>query len=328
MSWLLFLDESGTDHSHSPYEVRGGVAIHASQIWPLVQRLQSAELEAFGTNLREYRKELKGSKLLDKDRFKWAAQGHWMPGEARRMHVRGFLTKGLERKQPTRDEFTAYGQANIEMARSVFEALRNCEAQLFATAIPSSAQKPEGFTEEDYLRKDLVFLLERFFYFLERRREHGLLVLDQIEKSSDQRFVRQMERYFTKTKSGRSRASTIVPAPLFVASDMTLPVQAADLAIYCVNRGFRLPRQGMDKPARPEIAKEFGPWLKALQYKDRVEREGRVFDSYGILFVPNPYGGGRYQSPKKEKEAKPTKPPSRSRSGTQPPGSIIAGIDE
>lgn len=255
MSWLLFLDESGTDHSHSPYEVRGGVAIHASQIWPLVQRLQSAELEAFGTNLREYRKELKGSKLLDKDRF-------------------------------------------------------------------------EGFTEEDYLRKDLVFLLERFFYFLERRREHGLLVLDQIEKSSDQRFVRQMERYFTKTKSGRSRASTIVPAPLFVASDMTLPVQAADLAIYCVNRGFRLPRQGMDKPARPEIAKEFGPWLKALQYKDRVEREGRVFDSYGILFVPNPYGGGRYQSPKKEKEAKPTKPPSRSRSGTQPPGSIIAGIDE
>jgi hypothetical protein len=93
--------------------VRGGIALHASQVWSLVQRLQSAELEAFGTNPREYRKELKGSKLLDKDRFKWAAQGGWMPGASRRKYVRGFLTKGLERKQPTRDEFTAYGQANI-----------------------------------------------------------------------------------------------------------------------------------------------------------------------------------------------------------------------
>jgi hypothetical protein len=87
-----------------------------------------------------------------------------------------------------------------------------------------------------------------------------------------------------------------VPAPLFVASDMTLPVQAADLAIYCVNRGYRLPKQGMDAPARPEIVEEFAPWLKALQYRDRVEREGRTFDSYGILFVPNPYGEGRHQA--------------------------------
>jgi hypothetical protein len=296
MSWLLFLDESGTDRSHSPYEVHGGVAVHAGQIWPLVQRLQSAELEAFGANLREYRKELKGSKLLDKDRFKWAAQSEWMPGECRRRHVRGFLTKGLERKRPTRDEFTAYGQANIEMARSVFEALRSSEARLFAAAIPHSATKLQGFMEEEYLRKDLVFLLERFFYFLERQREHGLLVFDQIEKSSDQRFVRQMERYFTKTRSGRCRATVIVPAPLFVASDMTLPVQAADLAIYCVNRGFRLPKQGMDEPVRAEIAEEFGPWLKALQYQGQVRREGQLFDSYGILFVPNPYGEGRHRA--------------------------------
>jgi len=103
-----------------------------------------------------------------------------------------------------------------------------------------------------------------------------------------------MERYFTKTKSGRDRASVIVPAPLFVASDMTLPVQAADLAIYCVNRGFRLPKQGMDQPVRPEIAEGFGPWLKTLQYREHVERDGRKFDSYGIIFVPNPYGEGRH----------------------------------
>jgi hypothetical protein len=124
MSWLLFLDESGQDHKNCPYEVRGGIAVHASKLWPLVQRLQAAELAAFGDYLREYAKEYKGSKLLDKDRFKWAKQAGWMEDAARRKHARGFLTKGLEKKVPTRDEFTGYGQANIEMARSVFESLR------------------------------------------------------------------------------------------------------------------------------------------------------------------------------------------------------------
>lgn len=37
MSWLLFMDESGHDHKNMPYEVRGGVAIHAGQLWPFVQ---------------------------------------------------------------------------------------------------------------------------------------------------------------------------------------------------------------------------------------------------------------------------------------------------
>jgi hypothetical protein len=293
MSWLLFLDESGTDHTHSPYEVRGGIAVHAGMIWPLVRRLRAAELESFGAHLRDYRKELKGSKLLDKDRFKWALQGAPMPGDLRRKYSRSFLTKGMERKPPSRDEFTAYGQANIEMARLVFEALRSCDSQLFAGVIPRAARKPEGLVLEEHLRKDLVFLFERFYYFLERRRDHGLLVFDQVEKTSDQRFVRQVEAYFTKTRTGRRRASSIVPVPLFVTSDMTLPIQAADLTIYCVNRGFRLPTQGMDEPVRREIAEEFGPWLHALQYKDHVQQDGRSFDSYGIVFVPNPYGDGR-----------------------------------
>ena len=48
----------------------------------------------------------------------------------------------------------------------------------------------------------------------------------------------------------------------------------------------------MDEPVRREIAEEFGPWLHALQYKDHVQQEGGRFDSYGIVFVPNPYGDG------------------------------------
>jgi Protein of unknown function (DUF3800) len=306
MSWLLFLDESGHDHKNCPYEVRGGVAVHASKLWPFVQRLQTAELSAFGANMREYSKELKGSKLLDKDRLKWAKQAGWMADDARRTHARGFLTKGLEKKVPTRDEFTSYGQANIEMARLVFESLRACDARIFASVVPRTIRKPTPFTAEDYLRKDHVFLLERYFYFLEHERDHGLLVFDAADKVADQRFVRQLERYFTKTQTGRYRTAWIVPVPMFVASDMTIAVQAADLAIYCVNWGFRLPNLGMNESTRPEIADEFGPWLHELQYRGRAHRDGRIYDSYGITYVPNPYGHGRAQ---KEKEIKAARPP-------------------
>ncbi|GLQ87867.1 DUF3800 domain-containing protein [Dyella flagellata] len=297
MSWLLFLDESGHDHKNCPYEVRGGIAIHASKLWPFVKQLLNAEVNAFGANLREYSKELKGAKLLDRDRFKWARQSERMPDNARRKHARAFLTKGLEKKPPSRDEFTAYGQASIEMARSVFESLRNNGALVFASIVPRTIKKPASFEADEYLRKDHVFLLERFFYFLESKKEHGLLVFDAVDKGADQKFVRQMERYFTKTATGLYRSNWIVPVPLFVASEMSLAVQAADLAIYCINWGFRLPTLGLDEPVREEIAEQFGPWLRELQYQQHVTTNGgRQFDSYGITFVPNPYGDGDRQA--------------------------------
>lgn len=243
--------------------------------------------------MHEYQKELKGVNLLDKDRFKWPAQSDWMAESSRRRHCRSFLTKGLEKHAPTRDEFTAYGQGCIEMARSVFQGLRTFDACLFASIIPVTAIKPPTFQASEYLRKDHVFLLERYFYFLKEREEHGLLVFDEAEKVSDRRFVRRVERYFSKTQTGRYRADWIVPVPLFVSSDLSVPVQAADLAIYCVNWGFRLPSAGMELPMRPEIAEEFGPWLNQLQYRGQGNREGRVFDTYGITYVPNPYGDGR-----------------------------------
>jgi hypothetical protein len=53
----------------------------------------------------------------------------------------------------------------------------------------------------------------------------------------------------------------------------------------------------IEKNSRPEIRSTDGAvFHEALQYKDRVEREGRTFDSYGILFVPNPYGEGRHHA--------------------------------
>jgi hypothetical protein len=91
----------------------------------------------------------------------------------------------LEKKQPIRQEFTAYGQASLEMARGMFQLLRAHKARLFAAAIPRDAQRPTTFEAEEYLRKDQVFLLQRFFDFLESERQHGLLVMDQQEKVAD-----------------------------------------------------------------------------------------------------------------------------------------------
>lgn len=292
MSWLLFLDESGHDHRNMPYEVRGGIALHASQLWPFVQGMQRVELDSFGCHLHQFRKELKGSTLLDRKRFRLAGQASSMEAEARRKHARAFLTKGLQHASPTRDEFTAYGQACLDMSRGTFQLLRSHGAVLFAVAIPRSVRKPANPVADEYLRKDHVFLLERFFYFLEAKREHGLLVMDEVDKSEDRRFVRKLESYFTLTQKGRYRTAWIVPSPFFVSSDMAYPVQAADLCVYCVNWGFRLPSQGMVEPTRAEIADEFGPWLNQLQFRGQGYEQGHVFDTYGIRFVPNPYAPG------------------------------------
>jgi hypothetical protein len=293
MSWLLFLDESGHDHKNTPYEVRGGVAFEDSRLWPFVQGMERLELECFGCHLHQYRKELKGSTLLDRKRVRFAAQAPIIDDESRRKHSRAFLEKGLEKKVPIRDEFTAYGQGCLEMARGTFQLLRDQGAVLFATAIPRSVKKPAHAHVDEYLRKDHVFLLERFFFFLESQKQHGLLVLDEVDESLDRKFVRQLESYFIKTNTGRYRTSWIVPAPFFVSSDMAYPIQAADLCIYCVNWGFRLPSQGMDAPGRDEIAAEFAPWWRRLQFHGDGYKDGKVFETWGITFVPNPYAPGR-----------------------------------
>ncbi len=289
MSWLLFLDESGHDHRAMPYEVRGGIAMEDSEIWPFTQEMRRLELAAFGGELHQFGTELKGCKLLDKDRFKWAAQGQTMTDPERRKHCLTFLNKGLERLKPTREEFTAYGQGCLTMARGIFQLLRNHRCRLFAAVIPRQVARPKSFEAQEYLRKDQVFLLERFFDFLEGCKQHGLLIMDEVEKTEDRRFVRRLQNYFEKTKTGRYRSAWIVPTPFFVSSDMAYPVQSADLAIYCINWGFRLPTRNMDAATRSEIADEFGPFLRQLQFQGDAYRSGNVFAEYGIVYVPDPY---------------------------------------
>jgi hypothetical protein len=290
MAWLLFMDESGHDHTGSPYEVRGGYALADAQLWPFVQDVLRLELSCFGTRLAEYKSEVKGMKLLQKSRFIHAAQ---MPEleAARRQHLcRALLQAGLEKRPPTREQLTAYGQACLRMADGIFVMLERHKALIFAAVVPRGTAKPPPGTPRpaEILRKDHTFLLERFFYLLERERQMGLLVLDEVEKTEDRRFVQRLQDYFVKTTNGRERSRWIVPSPFFVASDMALPVQVADVVIYTINWGYRQTAE-MTAPVRNEIASRYGARIEKLKWKGAGYDGTRTYKSFGIVCVPDLY---------------------------------------
>jgi hypothetical protein len=84
--------------------------------------------------------------------------------------------------------------------------------------------------------------------------------------------------------------SSFVPVPFFVESGLTRAVQAADVCIYAINWGFRLPSRGMDAAVRNEIAQEFGPWIFNSQASGLSTDETGSHPWHSIVFVPEPYG--------------------------------------
>ena len=269
-------------------------ALQDRKVWPFIRAVSSLEQNCFGVRLADYQKEFKGAKLLDKDRLKWSFQEPLQVDMERRRNVRAFLSKGLQGAKPTRAEFTGYGQACFQMAQGIFQLLRDHDAKVFAAAIPRGVRAPDKKNKPtgEYLRKDHVFLLERFYYFSQEKQEQGLLVMDQVEEQSDYRFVRRLERYFVRTNKGNQRADWIVPAPFFSSSYLSIPIQVADVCIYCINWGFRRSSWGMDAPTRPKIAEQFAGWIRRLEYQRTRVVGGAKKKVFGITFVRNPYGAG------------------------------------
>ena len=284
VSWLLFLDESGHDHKSMPYEVHGGIALHASKLWPFIQAVRTLEQSIFGAYLHDHGTEIKGAKLLNKSRFAWERQGQKLDPQARRKNALNFLNVSRQGGRPRRDEFTAFGQGCIELAEGICLLLKSHEAVLFASIIPP-VKRPHDVAA-DVPRKDIVFLLERYFYFLKERDETGLLVMDQTEKDNDRKLVQRMEKYFAHTLQGSRRAQWVVPSPLFVDSDMVYGVQVADLCVYALNWAYRL--GDMDKPTRPEI-EPFVWLLEPLIWHGEGWHAGRHFRTRSVVYVPDPY---------------------------------------
>lgn len=284
------MDESGHDHKNTPMEVRGGVAIHASKLWDFVQDWDKRKEEVFGKNHAEWGVgELKGHKLLEKPRVNRAAKLPPLNGINRRKGVQRYLTRSKQGEKVVESDIIAYSQACVMMVDEVFDILKKHEAVIFASLIPCGVKPLKDFKFSDYLRKDYVFLQERFFNFLEQKTEHGLFVMDRTENTQDKRFVKRLYDYYTKTENGQKRTKWVIPSPLFLDSEMSPGIQAADICIYCINWGFRISTWDFTGKNREDIASRFGAKINNLQFQGEVYNDGKAHPTRGIVYVPDPY---------------------------------------
>ena len=76
--------KAGTTTSTCPTRCAAAIAIHVSELWPFAQAMQRLESECFGCRLDDVGKEIKGSSLIDRKRFAFAAQGTPIPERDRR----------------------------------------------------------------------------------------------------------------------------------------------------------------------------------------------------------------------------------------------------
>ena len=290
MSYLLFMDESGHDHKSLPYEVRGGICLRDNAVGAFTDDMKRLELNCFGDHLHNYGSEIKAVKLLRKDRFKWADYERKIPSSERRKLCRQFLAATARGSSPTRRGFCAYRQASQAFVRLLFSSLRSFDAKVFGSMIPRGTGRPPTTANPELVRKDITFLFERFYYFLDEKREMGMIVMDETDRTDDRRFMRKLERYFVAHERGREHASLIIPTPFFVGSDMSYPVQAADVVIHCIAQSYRAPRIGIDADVRADISSLVGDRMKPLVAHFRRESEdGSTYNSDSVFLVTDPW---------------------------------------
>lgn len=254
--------------------------------------MRRLEYACFGDHLSHYGSELKATRLLERKRFKWAAAAPRFTAEDRRELSRTFLAQTARGVQPPPDTWRAYAQASLEMVRGLTNMLVRERIPVFATMIPrGTAHRPVN-APLDFVRKDLTFLFERFFYFLEDQESNGLLVLDETDRVDDRRYLRRVERYFSSHERGKLHAHRILPSPLFVGSEMSYAIQAADVIIYLIATSYRPRFSEINAPAREDVSRLVGELLPKLVYRThRTAEDGTRFRSESVFLVPDPWGG-------------------------------------
>jgi hypothetical protein len=285
---LLFIDESGHDNSGTPCEVLAGVA--EDNLWNLVRAIRGAEREYFGDYLRNFLvDERKAKRLLKTKRFRSAnRQVHTADEElaslAHSALVKGKKAReqGLEKDGSTEKEIVAYSRQVLRFVHEVLNIAARFNVQVFASmADPKAPRPPRGM-----LRKDYIYLFERYFFFLETQplRERGLVVFDELEKTKAHSLLQQMAAYFLGTEDGQYRSSRIVPEPFFVHSDLTTGVFLADLTAYILGWCWRL--KTMPQPIRKEL-QPYASKLHDMQFhgqKPKPDGTG-VWEVHGIRYI-------------------------------------------
>jgi hypothetical protein len=241
---------------------------------------------------------LKAKKLLKTKTFRLAAQlDPFLPSERARL-AREALEEGVAAKKEarparhTRAQLTALAQAKIAFCQRVFELCAQASARAFASIVAPDAPRPAN----EMLRKDYAHLFERFYLFLDdsHARGHGIVVFDELERSQSHMLINQMSDYFKNTRTGRMRASRVLPEPMFVHSDLTSLIQVADMIVYIVSWGVRI--KGMSRLARTELA-ALTEAVRALRYRTFEENAEGSFERWSFAYIEDlrPIGERRGQ---------------------------------
>lgn len=284
---FLFIDESGSDRKEAPYEVLAGISVSERKAWPLIQTILELQTNYFGVQLSTVLKEFKGSQLLHRKRFRLAARLPALPPDERRDLALALLEKGRRARETgseesvTRPELTAYAQASLAYADALVSACADDGVKVFASMVETASPR----LNPTFLRKDVAYLFERFYYSLQESQgdDYGIVVFDELDVTQSQRISGQMRQYFSATRTGQRRAEWIFPEPFFVHSDLTTLVQVADLVAYCLNWGWRLPGK-MSKATRSEL-ESFGAKVATLQFRGRISKGVKRYAVYGICHI-------------------------------------------
>jgi hypothetical protein len=260
MSYFLFVDESGQDHNNSPYEVIAGLAVEDKDLWHFIRLIHDFEFECFGWKYGNEKREIKARGFLNRKTFRLANQMPPINEEERAFLANQALNQG---NNISKAHLTALAQAKLAYVEKILKLCDAIQCKVFSCIV----SKPAFIDHTDsMLRKEYVYLFERFYYFLERREvEHnGIIVLDEMEKSMSHILINQMDKYFKRTFKGAIRSNLIIPEPMFVHSDMTTGIQVVDFIAYIISwnlRNFKL-----KKPGRPEL-NHFLRLVKSLEFK-------------------------------------------------------------
>ncbi len=281
---LYFVDESGIDLKKSPCLVLAGVGIEEAYVWPFAQAFMKLKHEVLRFPA-EQRYEIKGSKLLTRRVFRHAAFTDSMSEADRRKAIDGLLAKNARRERVDPRELAALGQAKLAFADQALDLASQFEITVFASIVPRDAPQQH---DRSVLRKDFAYLFQRIHCHVCDAKDdaHGVLIFDEQDKALSQRLLDQIQRYFLETERGQQRAERMIPMPFFVHSDLTPPIQLADLVAYIVNWGLRMPR--MHEPVRKEL-RPFADKVFDLRYCGRevplgplVARTERI---WGISYI-------------------------------------------
>jgi uncharacterized protein DUF3800 len=247
MAFFLFVDESGQDHHDSPYEVLAGFAIDDRDLWSFISAGRDLEIDCFGRKYNEIGSEIKARTFLKRKTFRLAAQLPPIQTQERTALAKKALDDGAS---VSRKELTALAQAKLDYVRKILQLCSQYQCKVFAFIIADEKSIP---TDHDMLRKDYVYLFERFYYYLEDKREQprGVIVFDELDKSASHLLLNQTDRYFKRSAKGRFRARLIIPEPFFVHSDLTTGIQVVDFIAYVMSWNFRVGK--LKKPSRVEL---------------------------------------------------------------------------